>query len=40
VNRRTGMAFTGKTTWNLKLGRGTYVARSDPSHSKRTLRVR
>jgi hypothetical protein len=37
VNRRTGTAFTGKATWNLKLARGTYVARSD--RSKRRLRV-
>jgi len=37
VNRRTGTAFTGKATWNLKLARGTYLARSD--RSKRRLRV-
>ena len=39
VNRRTGMAFTGKATWSLELARGTYVARSDRSRSKRTLHV-
>ena len=37
VNRRTGAAFTGRATWNLKLGRGTYVARS--ARSTRRLRV-
>jgi hypothetical protein len=29
VNRRTGLAFTGRTSWTVELKRGTYRYRSD-----------
>jgi hypothetical protein len=39
VNRRTGRAFMGVATWNVKLVRGSYTYRSDVTRSKRRLRV-
>jgi hypothetical protein len=39
LSRRTGRAFTGVATWNLKLVRGSYTYRSDLARSKRRLRV-
>jgi hypothetical protein len=40
VNRRTGIAFTGTTTWTLRLARGTYRYGSDPEPLESRLRVR
>jgi plastocyanin len=40
VNRRTGIAFTGTTTWTLRLGRGTYRYGSDPEPLEGRLRIR
>jgi Copper binding proteins, plastocyanin/azurin family len=40
VNRRTGAAFTGTTTWTLRLTRGTYRFGSDPEPLEGRLRVR
>ena len=40
VNRRTGMAFTGTSTWMLRLKRGTYRYGSDPEPLEARLRVR
>jgi hypothetical protein len=39
LNRRTGRAFMGVATWNVKLVRGSYTYRSDVTRSKRRLRV-
>jgi hypothetical protein len=40
VNRRTGIAFTGTTSWTLRLGRGTYRYGSDPEPLEGRLRIR
>jgi hypothetical protein len=40
LNRRTGMRFTGRTTWTLRLARGTYRFGSDPEPLEGRLRVR
>jgi plastocyanin len=40
VNRRTGLAFTGRSTWTLRLGRGTYRYGSDPEPLEGRLRIR
>jgi plastocyanin len=40
VNRRTGIAFTGTTTWALRLARGTYRYGSDPEPLEGRLRIR
>jgi plastocyanin len=39
LSRRTGRAFMGIATWNVKLVRGSYTYRSDLARSKRRLRV-
>ena len=39
LTRRTGRAFTGAVTWNVKLVSGSYTYRSDLAGSKRRLRV-
>jgi hypothetical protein len=36
VNRRTGLRFTGTTTWTLELRAGTYRYRSDHLHTNRS----
>jgi len=40
VNRRTTAAFTGRTTWTLRLKRGAYRFGSDPEPLEGRLRVR
>lgn len=40
LNRRTTMRFTGRTTWTLRLARGTYRFGSDPEPLEGRLRVR
>jgi hypothetical protein len=40
VNRRSGMRFTGRATWTLRLARGTYRFGSDPEPLEGRLRVR
>ena len=39
VSRRTGRAFMGVATWNVRLVRGSYTYRSDLARSKHRLRV-
>jgi plastocyanin len=39
LSRRTGRAFTGAVTWNVRLARGSYTYRSDVARSKHRLRV-
>jgi hypothetical protein len=39
LSRRTGRAFTGAVTWNVRLVRGSYTYRSDVARSKHRLRV-
>lgn len=39
LSRRTGRAFTGVATWNVKLVLGSYTYRSDVARSKHRLRV-
>jgi hypothetical protein len=39
LSRRTGSAFMGVATWNVKLVRGSYTYRSDLARSKHRLRV-
>jgi hypothetical protein len=39
VNRRTGVRFTGRSTWTLRLARGTYRFGSDPEPLEGRLRV-
>jgi hypothetical protein len=40
VNRRSGMRFTGRATWTVRLARGTYRFGSDPEPLAGRLRVR
>jgi hypothetical protein len=40
VNRRSGMRFTGRATWTVRLARGTYRFGSDPEPLEGRLRVR
>jgi plastocyanin len=40
LNRRTGMRFTGRKSWVVRLARGTYHFGSDPRPLRGTLRVR
>ena len=40
VNRRTTAAFTGRTTWTLRLKRGAYRFGSDPEPLEGRVRVR
>jgi plastocyanin len=40
VNRKTGRAFVGKTTWKLQLAAGTYRFGTDPQRLRGILRVR
>jgi plastocyanin len=40
VNRRTGIRFTGRKTWSVRLVRGSYRFGSDPKRLRGTLRVR
>jgi Copper binding proteins, plastocyanin/azurin family len=40
VNRKTAVAFTGSTTWTVRLGRGTYRYGSDPEPLEGRLRIR
>jgi plastocyanin len=39
VNRKTGRAFVGRTTWQLRLGAGVYHFGSDPQRLRGVLRV-
>jgi plastocyanin len=39
VNRKTGRAFVGRTTWQLRLGTGVYHFGSDPQRLRGVLRV-
>jgi hypothetical protein len=34
VNKSTGVRFTGRTTWSVKLRKGTYRFQSDPSKAR------
>jgi hypothetical protein len=40
LNRRSGMRFTGRATWTVRLARGTYRFGSDPEPLAGRLRVR
>lgn len=40
VGRRTGIAFTGTASWNVRLKRGTYRYGSDPKPLAARLRIR
>jgi copper binding plastocyanin/azurin family protein len=40
LNRRTTMRFKGRTTWTVRLARGTYRFGSDPEPHEGRLRVR
>jgi hypothetical protein len=40
VNRRTGLRFTGRKTWTVRLVRGSYRFGTDPKPLRGTLRVR
>jgi hypothetical protein len=40
TNRKTGLAFVGKTTWTVRLATGTYHFGTDPRQLRGTLRVR
>jgi Copper binding proteins, plastocyanin/azurin family len=40
LNRRTGLRFTGRKTWTVRLVRGSYRFGSDPKRLEGTLRVR
>jgi len=40
VNRRTGIAFTGTTTWMLRVARGAYRYGSDPDPLEGRRRIR
>jgi plastocyanin len=40
LNRRTGMRFTGRTSWTVRLARGKYRFGSDPGPLRGTLSVR
>jgi plastocyanin len=40
VNRRTGSAFAGTSTWTVRLARGTYRYGSDPEPLEGRLRIR
>jgi plastocyanin len=39
VNRKTGRAFVGRTTWRLRLAPGVYHFGSDPQRLREVLRV-
>jgi plastocyanin len=42
VNKKTGVSFTGETTWTIKLKKGKYTYQCDPHHlsgMKGTFRV-
>src|ERR1044071_6293699 len=39
VNRKTGRAFVGRTTWRLRLAPGVYHFGSDPQRLRGVLRV-
>jgi plastocyanin len=39
VNRKTGRAFVGRTTWRLRLAQGVYHFGSDPQRLRGVLRV-
>jgi plastocyanin len=42
LNKKTGVSFTGETTWTIKLKKGKYTYQCDPHHAsgmKGTFRV-